>query len=99
MPDEKIEPAVIIKIGPGSGLCRSDGKQAAFDCDIRKCSVPIVAKQGLGLQSIFPEPGSSEDEDIHKTIIVIIGLLDVQSAFYRPDSRRLGHIGEGAVAI
>ena len=44
IPDIKVQPPIIIEIGPDSRLRRSKRKQTAFDRDIRKGAVAIVAQ-------------------------------------------------------
>ena len=97
--DEKIEPAVVVVIEPDGGLGRVKAEQPRFLGDIIECPIAVVAQKRVGMATAFPTPGAAQNQDIRKTIIVVISLHDVESADLAEQTGLRRAVGEGPISI
>ena len=94
--DEQIEIAVVINVGPDSGL-RLHGQVEAAGCGyVGESAVAIVAQQRGALGKF---PGATQDEDVETAVIVVIRLDEVQAAELVGKAGLCGAIGESSVAV
>ena len=69
--DEQIEIAVVVNVGPDSGLRLHGQIEAAGRGYVGEGAVTIVAQQRGALRKF---PGATQDEDVETSVIVVISL-------------------------
>jgi len=74
-------------------------QQPRFLGHVRERAVPIVLQQGERLPSQDALPAAAQHQHVGETIVVVIGLQDVQPAQFSRQARFLGALRECAVAI
>ena len=95
--DEEIEPAVVVDVGPGRGLrSKHVSAQAGFPRDIGKCAVAVVTQQRKRHRHLPPSP---QDQNVHASVIVVIGLDHVGAAGDFGQARRFTAVGKCAIPI
>src|SRR3984893_4945906 len=94
---KQVQVAVVVDIGPHGRLsvCSRFG-QAARGGHIGECAIAIVLQQRLALGKL---PRSTQDKNVEATIIVVVGLHEVQSAQLIAQSGLSRVVGKCAVAV
>src|SRR5579885_1384969 len=73
--DVQIQKAIIVDVGPHGGLSACGLLQPGLFGDVGEGSIPVIAKQRLPLREF---PTAAEDQDIQITIVVVVGLKDIE---------------------
>jgi hypothetical protein len=99
-PYKNIQPAVVIKIGPGGGLGGMKKQQAAGYGYIGKSAIAIIAQQRTWLVAkAIGKPCAAQHKQIDIAIVIIIGLLNVKAAGYAFKAACFGPVGKCSVFV
>src|SRR5437660_8388203 len=74
-------------------------EQTRFFGYISESAIAIVAQERAGNAPLFLKPSATFDPNIEKPVIVVVGLLDVQTAWQTLQSGFSGALNEATLAI
>src|SRR5215471_6149674 len=96
---KEIEPAIPIIVEPNASLRWMGRQEPCLFRHVSESAIAVIAQQGTGNPALFVEPRSALDPNIEPTIVIVVGLLDVQTAGHAQKSGFGGAFGEMTVAI
>ena len=79
----------------GRGLVVKAGMQG----DICKSSVAVVVQEGIGNPALVAKPGTAHQQHIRKTVIVIVGVGQVEPARHACQAGFVRHFDITAMAV
>jgi len=95
--NEQVDEAVVINVSPDGSLCaRCRFRQPGGLRNIGESAVAVISQKRLTYRKL---PGAAQNQQIHTTVIVIVGLNHVQSAQLLGQSSFAGTVSEGTVTI
>src|SRR5438552_292782 len=95
--EKKVEVTIVVEISPcGTEGLKCGFRQTSLAGHVGEGAVPIVSQQRISDRQ-FPRP--AHHEEVEETIIVIVGLYDVQSTELVGKPGLRSPVGEGSVAI
>ena len=98
--DIQIEVAVVVVVAPGCRLTRVVHlAEPRIERHIGEGPVTVVPQQGVGMPAEIAKPRTSQDEEVHVAIVVVIGLDDVQASVQTEEPRFGRALREGPVLI
>ena len=96
---EKVEKTVVVDIGPHRRLGIGRFRQTALFRNIREGPVAIVAKQRFALRHVARLPCSAQNQNVGASIVVVVGLHQVQAAQLVGEAGFSGLVGESPVSV
>ncbi len=99
VPDEKIEPAVVVEVGEGGRLRGVLAVDAGRNRDVLEGAVAAIAQQRVGDASLLGEPSAAQHEDIGMAVVVVVGVEQVEPADLAVEPRFVHPLGEGPVPV
>ena len=97
--DEQVEPAVVVVVPPRAGLRRVEAQDSRLFGDVLECPIAVVAQERVRVPSPLLHPAAPQHEDVRITVIVVVGVDDVQAARLADQARRFGAVGERPIAV
>src|SRR3990172_2865920 len=80
IPDEQIEPPIVVVIGPSRRMRRVERKNAGFFGNVGESSIAVVAQERIGMKTLLHQPSTAQHEYVRSAVIVIVTVTDIESA-------------------
>ena len=98
--DVEVLQAIVVVVAPGCRLTRVVHlAEPRIERHIGEGPVTVVPQQGVGMPAEIAKPRTSQDEEVHVAIVVVIGLDDVQASVQTEEPRFGRALREGPVLI
>src|SRR5262249_7819160 len=97
--NKQIQPTITVIIQPPAGHGGVTAQQSGFLGHIREGAIAVVAQERTGNAAGLAQPTAAHHPDIEQPVIVVIGLLNIEGAYFSDQARFAGSFGECAVAV